>query len=71
VGKDCLIIAHAQIAGSVRIGDRCWLAPSCTINTGVSIGDDARGALGSVVVRDVEPGTFVAGNPARPTIRKL
>ncbi len=71
VGKDCLIIAHAQIAGSVRIGDRCWLAPSCTINTGVSIGDDAMVALGSVVVRDVEPGTFVAGNPARPTIRKL
>ncbi len=71
VGEDCLIIAHAQIAGSVRIGDRCWLAPSCTINTGVSIGDGAMVALGSVVVRDVEPGTFVAGNPARPTIRKL
>ncbi len=71
VGEDCLIIAHAQIAGSVKIGDRCWLAPSCTINTGVSIGDDAMVALGSVVVRDVEAGTFVAGNPARPTIRKL
>ena len=71
IGEDCLIIAHAQIAGSVQIGDRCWLAPSCTINTGVSIGDDAMVALGSVVVRDVEPGTFVAGNPARPTIRKL
>ena len=70
IGENCLIIAHAQIAGSVRIGNRCWLAPSCTINTGVTIGDDAMVALGSVVVHDVTPGAFVAGNPARPTIRK-
>jgi len=70
IGEDCVIIAHAQIAGSVRIGDRCWLAPSCTITNGITIGDDAMVALGSVVVKDVKAGEFVAGNPARPTIRK-
>lgn len=70
IGEGCLIIAHVQIAGSVTIGNRCWLAPSCTITTGVTIGDDAMVAMGGVVVRDVDPGSFVAGNPARPTIRK-
>jgi maltose O-acetyltransferase len=32
---------------------------------GVSIGDDAIVGAGSVVRRDVAPGTVVAGNPAR------
>ena len=37
-----------------------------TILGGVVIGERAMVGAGSVVTRDVEPGTTVAGNPARP-----
>ena len=36
-----------------------------TILCGVEIGEDAIVGAGSVVTRDVQPGTVVAGNPAR------
>jgi maltose O-acetyltransferase len=36
---------------------------------GVTIGDDAIVAAGSVVTRDVAAGTVVAGNPARALMR--
>lgn len=42
----------------------------CIILKGVTIGEGAVVGAGSVVTRDVEPYTLVAGNPARP-IRKL
>ena len=41
-----------------------------TIIGGVTIGDNAVIAAGSVVIRDVPPDTLVAGNPAR-VIRKI
>jgi acetyltransferase-like isoleucine patch superfamily enzyme len=41
-----------------------------SILNGITIGDDAMVAMGSSVIRDVPAGEYVAGNPARPTIRK-
>ena len=37
------------------------------------IGDGATIGIGAVVIKDVEPGAIVAGNPAKPTseIRKV
>ena len=52
-------------ARPIRIGDNVWIGGSATILPGVSIGDNAVVGEGSVVTRDVEPGTVVAGNPAR------
>lgn len=43
---------------------------NCTILKGVTIGEGAIVAAGSVVTHDVEPWTLVAGNPAR-FIKKL
>lgn len=51
--------------GDVIIGDRVWIAYRAIILPGVTIGEGAVVGAGSVVTRDVEPYTIVAGNPAR------
>jgi acetyltransferase-like isoleucine patch superfamily enzyme len=53
-------------ARPITIEDDAWLAANCLILPGVAVGRGAVVAAGSVVVRDVEPYTVVAGNPARP-----
>jgi len=50
------------------VGDRVWIGARALILRGVSIGDGAVIAAGSVVTRDVPDRTLVGGNPAR-TIR--
>ena len=48
----------------VRIGADCWLGNGAIVMN--DVGDRGIVAAGSVVVHPVEPGTIVAGNPARP-----
>lgn len=55
---------------AVRIGDDVWIGFKCSIFKGVTIGEGAVVAAGSVVRKDVPPFTLVAGNPA-VTIREL
>lgn len=50
----------------VSIGKRVYVGVESIILPGVTIGDDAIVGAGSVVTRDVEAGTVVAGNPAKP-----
>ena len=54
---------YSRIA-PVRIGARVFIGANATILPGVTVGDDAIIGAGSVVRRDVAPGTVVAGNPA-------
>jgi acetyltransferase-like isoleucine patch superfamily enzyme len=49
----------------IRIGDRVWIGARAVILKGVTIGDGAIVAAGSVVTKDVAPGTLVAGVPAK------
>jgi virginiamycin A acetyltransferase len=57
--------------GSVEIGDDVWIATDVKIARKIKIGTGAIIAAGSVVTRDVEPYTMVAGNPARPKKRRF
>lgn len=50
----------------VSIGTRVYIGVGAIILPGVTIGDDAIVGAGSVVTHDVESGTVVAGNPAKP-----
>jgi acetyltransferase-like isoleucine patch superfamily enzyme len=50
----------------VRLGVNVWVGRSATILPGVTIGDHAVVAAGSVVTDDVPAKTVVAGVPARP-----
>lgn len=49
----------------VHIGKNVWVGAGATILPGVTIGDNAVVGAASVVTKDVEPDTIVAGNPAR------
>lgn len=54
----------------VSIGDYAWIGVNCVILKGVSIGEGALIAAGSVVTRDVPPFCLAAGSPAR-VVRRL
>ena len=70
IGDNTLVIAHAMIAGSCTIGANAWIAPNAAIRNKINVGAGAVVGLGAVVVKDVEPGTTVAGNPARPLVKR-
>lgn len=48
-----------------RIGCNVWIGHGSIVLNGITIGDGAIVAAGSVVVRDVPPYAIVGGNPAR------
>ena len=49
----------------IRIGCNVWIGARATVLKGVTVGDGAIVAAGSVVTRDVKPFAVVAGVPAR------
>lgn len=51
--------------GSIIIEDDVWIGSNSVILSGVKIGRGAIIGAGSVVTKDVEPYTIVAGNPAK------
>jgi UDP-3-O-[3-hydroxymyristoyl] glucosamine N-acyltransferase len=65
IGRRTLVIAHAEISGSVEIGEDCWIAPNVSIKEKVKIGNNVLVGIGSVVLKDVESNLVVAGIPAR------
>lgn len=73
IGWDCNILDrdYHSVNGTeertdpVHIGNRVWIGCRCIILKGVSIGDGAVVAAGSVVTKDVPPRVLVVGNPAQ------
>lgn len=49
-----------------RVEDGASIGSGAVVLGGVTVGAGALVGAGAVVTRDVEPGTVVAGNPARP-----
>ena len=49
----------------------CWIGYGAVILTGVRVGRGAIIAAGSVVLKDVEPYSIVAGNPARVVAKRF
>ena len=78
VGKNCHIGAGTVLAGVVEpasatpviVEDNVLIGANAVVIEGCRIGHDAVVAAGAVVIGDVEPGTVVAGCPARVIKRK-
>lgn len=66
VGDYSTIASHCNIAGNVVLGRRVFVGGSVAIAPRVRVGDDAYLCMGSVVLRHVEPGCKILGNPGRP-----
>jgi acetyltransferase-like isoleucine patch superfamily enzyme len=56
--------------GPIVIGNNAWLCRNVCVMSGVTIGDGSVIGANSVVTRDIPPGVFAAGAPAK-VIRKL
>ena len=54
----------------VIVEDMAAIGAGSVIRAGVRIGKGSVVGMGSVVIRDVPPGTVVAGNPAKPIYGK-
>ncbi len=57
--------AFPLIAFPISVGDYAWICARATVQPGVSVGEGAVLALGSVATRNLEPWTVSAGVPAR------
>jgi putative colanic acid biosynthesis acetyltransferase WcaF len=49
----------------IAVGDMAWICADAFVGPGVTVGQGAVVGARAVVVKDVEPWTVVAGNPAR------
>lgn len=63
--RNILIREQANVAKKIEIGNNVWIGAKSIILPGVTIGDNAVIAAGSIVNRNVEPNTLVGGVPAK------
>lgn len=56
---------HQLLTKPIVIGKNAWLGANVTVLAGVTVGDNAIVAAGSMVTKDVPPDTVVAGVPAK------
>ncbi len=71
IGYDATLLCHEFLqdeyrTGDVVVGERAMIGAGAIVLPGVEIGADAQVAANSLVVKDVPPGTTVAGVPAEP-----
>ncbi|GAB3658126.1 CatB-related O-acetyltransferase [Glycomyces tarimensis] len=65
------IMQGMETRGDTVVGNDVWFGYESLIMPGVTIGDGAVVASGSVVTADVAPYTIVGGNPAKPIKRRF
>jgi UDP-3-O-[3-hydroxymyristoyl] glucosamine N-acyltransferase LpxD len=63
--RNVIVIACAEISGSVRIGRNSWIGPNVSIRDGLRIAPDCLIGIGSTVVKSIDQPGIYAGSPAR------
>jgi len=69
--EEGLIRAQKSNSRAIRIGNDVWIGRGCAILKGVVVGDGAIVGANSVLTKDVEPNTVVAGCPAKFIKRRI
>ncbi len=64
-GTHKIIVGGCENAKPVHIGNHVWIGENTMILKGVTIGDDAVIAAGSLVTKDIPPHCLAAGHPAK------
>lgn len=62
ISNNSMIVANAGIGGRTTIGQNTWIGFASTITNGVSVGDNARANIGSVVTKSIPDGGSYTGN---------
>jgi UDP-3-O-[3-hydroxymyristoyl] glucosamine N-acyltransferase len=66
MGRKCVIVAMAAVAGSATIGDRVVIAGQAGITDHAKIGDDSMIMPQAGVTGNLPPRSYVGGSPAEP-----
>lgn len=64
-GRNCMIVAHAGLAGSVILEDNVWVGFGAHVNQRLTLGAYSYVGTGAVVTKDVPARMVVAGVPAK------
>ena len=65
IGEDTFVVGETILFGSSSVGSQTLISGNSTIRDGRHVGAKAKVGMGSVVIRDVEDGAVVKGNPAK------
>lgn len=66
IGKNCLVVAGAMLAGTVTLKDNVWIGPHANVAPQVTIENGGFVTLGSIVTKNVGENEWVSGNFAIP-----
>jgi UDP-3-O-[3-hydroxymyristoyl] glucosamine N-acyltransferase len=66
VGAHSLLAALVGIAGSSRLGKGVWVGGQAGVSSHLEVGDGAKLAIATKLMRDVPAGETVSGHPGRP-----
>lgn len=66
VGDYSILATGVILSGHVQVEPNCYLGAGALVRDRLRLGKGCLVGMGSVVIRSVEPGQRVAGNPARP-----
>lgn len=65
LGRGVVVVAQAELSGSVVVGGGAWISPRACVKERLRIGARALVGMGAVVIDSVPADVTVAGNPAR------
>ena len=68
IGDHCILAPGALVSGLVTVEPDCYLGAGSLVRQQLVIGTGSLIGMGAVVVHNVQPGSTVVGNPARPII---
>lgn len=65
IGEDTFVVGESIMFGSSSTGSQTLISGNSTIRDGRHIGSNVVVGMGSVVVKDIEDGAVIKGNPAK------